>query len=158
MSIYLVRHAKAGSRDRWNGDDRQRPLSDKGRVQAELLAERFVRVPVPRIFSSPYVRCVETVEPLSRACGVDIESIEVLAEAGSFASIIDLLLSVPEHTVLCSHGDTIPETIAALCRRGMEIDGPEDWRKGSTWVLDREGELFTHATAWTPPRADGNGD
>jgi len=158
MSIYLVRHAKAGSRDRWDGDDRQRPLSDKGRVQAQLLAEQLAGVPIPRIFSSPYARCVETVEPLSKARGVDIESIELLAEAGSFAPIIDLLLSVPEHTVLCSHGDTIPETIAALCRRGMEIEGPEDWRKGSTWVLDREGELFTHATAWAPPRADGNGD
>ena len=158
MSIYLVRHAKAGSSDRWDGDDRQRPLTDKGRVQAQLLAKRFAGVPVPRIFSSPYVRCVETVEPLSKARGVDIESIELLAEAGSFAPIIDLLLSVPEHTVLCSHGDTIPETIAALCRRGMEIEGPEDWRKGSTWVLDREGELFTHATACAPPRADGTGD
>src|SRR5207249_1211256 len=32
--VVLVRHAKAGSRSQWDGDDAQRPLSGSGREQA----------------------------------------------------------------------------------------------------------------------------
>ena len=34
--ILLVRHAKAGSRSQWDGDDDERPLSSSGREQASL--------------------------------------------------------------------------------------------------------------------------
>ncbi|HET9052299.1 MAG TPA: hypothetical protein VFO60_11405, partial [Candidatus Dormibacteraeota bacterium] len=37
MTVFLVRHARAGRRDRWVGDDRLRPLSKKGRAQAAAL-------------------------------------------------------------------------------------------------------------------------
>jgi 8-oxo-dGTP diphosphatase len=153
MSIYLVRHARAGQREKWNGDDRLRPLTAEGRAQAQHLADRFSKIAVPRVLSSPYVRCVQTVEPLAAARGLDIETCDVLAEGNPFHPLIDLLLAVPDHTVLCSHGDLIPDTIAALYRRGMDISGQEEWRKGSTWVLQRDGDSFTSAVAWAPPPA-----
>ena len=37
-TIFLVRHAKAADRDLWTGADRDRPLVDRGRSQAERLA------------------------------------------------------------------------------------------------------------------------
>ena len=39
--LYLLRHAKAGERRLWDGDDVERPLSAKGRKQSDLLAERL---------------------------------------------------------------------------------------------------------------------
>ena len=36
--VFLVRHAKAANRDVWTGGDRDRPLVDRGRTQAERLA------------------------------------------------------------------------------------------------------------------------
>ena len=39
--LYLVRHAKAGERRLWDGDDLDRPLSPKGWKQADLLATRL---------------------------------------------------------------------------------------------------------------------
>ena len=39
MTVYLVRHAKAGSRKGWSGDDEHRPLSKAGRAQARAPAQ-----------------------------------------------------------------------------------------------------------------------
>ena len=38
MSLFLVRHAKAGNRSEWQGDDHIRPLTPKGWRQAEAIA------------------------------------------------------------------------------------------------------------------------
>ena len=39
----------------------------------------------------------------------------------------------------------------ALQRRGMAMDGEPDYRKGATWVIDRDGDEFMRATAMPPP-------
>ena len=43
MEIHLVRHAHAGNRSAWRGDDRVRPLSAKGRAQADAIADALER-------------------------------------------------------------------------------------------------------------------
>lgn len=150
MPIYLVRHAQAGERTT-SEHDRLRELSEPGRFQALRIAERFATVPVSRVLSSPYPRCVQTVEPLATSHGLTVETSEVLAENQPFTTLVELLVEVDDHTVLCSHGDVIPETIAALCRRGMDIVGTEDWRKGSVWILHRGGDGFVSGSAEPPP-------
>ena len=153
MAIYLVRHAKAGQRNRWDGPDQQRPLSKAGRAQAEALAAWLVNQPVPRILSSPYTRCIQTVEPLGEKLDLKVEVTEVLSEATAFEPALELLATLPDHSVLCSHGDLIPDVMEALARRGTVIDGPADWRKGSTWVLTREEGTIGRAHAVPPPDA-----
>lgn len=148
---YLVRHAKAGSRSRWDGDDRLRPLSDAGRRQAERLVATFAPIAPPRLLSSPYLRCVETIEPLARAIGQTVEATELLAEASAFEPVLELLATLPDRSVLCSHGDVIPETIEALARRGARPIGEPDWRKASVWVVTLEGDRFEQLEAWPPP-------
>src|SRR4051812_37770906 len=39
IAVLLVRHGKAGSSDRWEGPDEERPLTPAGRAQARRLAE-----------------------------------------------------------------------------------------------------------------------
>ena len=78
--MLLVRHAWAGSRDDWEGDDRERPLDERGVEQARELVERLAPFTITRILSSPYRRCVETVEPLARARGLEIEQRPELGE------------------------------------------------------------------------------
>jgi len=154
MAVYLVRHGKAGDRVGWEGDDRLRPLSKKGRQQAARLAVRFGDIAVAQVLSSPFVRCIETVHPIAEAKGLEVVLSEVLAEGSSFLDVIELLNAVPDDTVLCSHGDVIPETVAALFRRGLTVSGPQDWRKGTTWVLERGLGGFETAHAWAPPLDD----
>lgn len=147
MAIFLVRHAKAGNREKWEGPDRLRPLSRAGREQAEVIARRLGEHAVPRILSSPYLRCVQTVEPLATKVGVAIEQTELLAEGEPFLPVIELLGDLPEHSVLCTHGDILPETIAALERREMVVHGPADFRKGAIWEIDRVNGVFVRARA-----------
>ncbi|NYG08475.1 putative phosphomutase (TIGR03848 family) [Phycicoccus badiiscoriae] len=47
-------------------------LTDRGREQADLLAERFRGLPVARVVSSPLERCLETAAPLAAAVGVEV--------------------------------------------------------------------------------------
>ena len=82
MSIFVVRHAKAGSRHEWDGDDdTERPLTKPGRRQAAALAARLAGEQVTGLWSSPYVRCVQTIEPLAEVLGLDIVTDPRLAEA-----------------------------------------------------------------------------
>ncbi len=150
--LYLVRHAKAGSRHDFSGDDRLRPLSASGRRQADLLAARFATLGVTTLISSPYVRCIQTLQPTATAVDTTVETDVCLSEGRSFVGVLDLLSTLPDASVVCSHGDVIPETISALERRGCEFVSAPEWRKGSVWVLQRDdrGEFVT-AEAWPPP-------
>jgi 8-oxo-dGTP diphosphatase len=153
VPLYFVRHAKAGDRSRWSGPDEERPLSKNGREQARGLAAALGHVPVTRILSSPYVRCVQTVEPLADEVAVPVEPEDGLAEGMPFEPVLKLLTVLPDHAVLCSHGDLIPDVVDALVRRGMRVVGAPDWRKGAYWVLERDarGDVVTaHAVA--PPQ------
>lgn len=61
-TIYLVRHAESDHAVR---DAKTRPLTEKGMKDAEKLTAFFEDIPVSRIFSSPYLRAVQTAKPLS---------------------------------------------------------------------------------------------
>jgi 8-oxo-dGTP diphosphatase len=149
--IYLVRHAKAGERRVWQGDDAERPLSKLGWKQSEAISKRLADKGATTLCSSPYVRCVQTLEPLAKRLGVAIQIDPRLAEAEPFEPVLELLGELSSGAVLCSHGDIIPETIQALVRRGMEVQSPPDWRKGSIWVLRRKGDRITKGRVWPPP-------
>jgi 8-oxo-dGTP diphosphatase len=151
MPLYLIRHAKAGSRAKWVGPDELRPLTKSGREQADRFVELLGGEPVARVLSSPYVRCVQTVEPLARKLGLPVETVGALAEAGPFEPVLGLLAGLPDHSVLCSHGDLIPDTLDALMRRGTEVTGEPDFRKGSWWILERKGDDIVRATPCAPP-------
>ena len=79
----FVRHARAGDREKWEGDDRLRPLDRKGRRQAEGLVELLAEYPIERLLSSPYLRCVQSFEPLAQARGLEIEQVAELGEGSS---------------------------------------------------------------------------
>lgn len=150
MSLYLVRHAKAGSRGEWNGPDEHRPLSKRGWSQADAIAAKLVKRSPSALLSSPYFRCRQTLEPLARLTDLDIANDERLAEAEPFGPVIDLLFAAADGTVLCSHGDIVPDTIAALQRRGCEMLTAADWRKATVWTIERVGDRFTTARVWIP--------
>lgn len=156
MPLYLVRHAKAGSRSDFDGEDSDRPLTSAGRRQADELCRRLGAVSPSVVVSSPYRRCIETVEPLAVAIDVAITPDKRLAEFGSDhvepdATLFDLLYSIPDHAVVCSHGDVIPALVSALGASGMRVQGTAEWGKGSVWVLERHGGRFVNAHAWAPP-------
>jgi len=136
VSVLLVRHAKAGDREKWEAPDDLRPLTSKGEAQAEALVDLLAGYEIERVLSSPYLRCTQTVAPLAAARGLAVEPTDDLAEGAGPAGV-DLsrrLLAEAGYTVLCSHGDVVEEVLDAL---GVQRD--DFMRKGATWVLEQAG-------------------
>jgi 8-oxo-dGTP diphosphatase len=153
--LYLLRHAKAGDRTAWTEDDRLRPLTKKGRAQAEGLLRTFDGIELDRVISSPFDRCLQSVRPLALMRALPVEEDETLSEGAPTADVLALLRSLGGAVLLSSHGDVIPAVVEALGRRGVEVAAPPRWKKGSTWVLERDGGLFTRAR-YLPPPGDGS--
>ncbi|MFO7778711.1 MAG: phosphoglycerate mutase family protein [Nitriliruptoraceae bacterium] len=136
MTLLLVRHADAGDRAAWTGDDLARPLSATGRRQSEELAEMLAGHDLTRILSSPAKRCVDTVAPVASALGLDVEEDVSLTEGTPFEQVEQLLLDVGSQDVLlCSHADVIGAALTALWRRGHLAHRPNA-RKVATWLVD----------------------
>jgi 8-oxo-dGTP diphosphatase len=151
VAIYLIRHAHAGNRARWAGDDGDRPLSDRGRAQAEHVAASLAGLPVREIWSSPARRCVETVEPLAAARKVKIRVTDDLAEGAEAEAAIAFLRSrAHKDAALCSHGDLLPKIVRRLSAAGMRTRDANISQKGSLWVFETDGTEVT-AGRYVPP-------
>ncbi len=149
----LLRHALAGDRDNWDGDDRVRPLSKKGRRQADLIATDLADAGIDRIVSSPYVRCVETVKPLAKALGLKIETDRRLGEDMASAAALEVVNETMGHNVvLCTHGEQLETILKKMRKLGLELKGKPDISKGSIWEIDVLGGEFTGARYVKPPR------
>jgi phosphohistidine phosphatase SixA len=120
VSVILLRHASAVDRDEWSGDDTLRPLDDRGRGQALALCDRLSERRVTRIASSPYVRCVETVEPLAAALGIEVELDERLAEGAPTVFALSLLADL-DGGLACTHGDVIEELLDYGLRKSAAV-------------------------------------
>jgi len=151
--VYVVRHAKAGSRSAWSGPDDHRPLSKPGRRQAAALADVLPLANEARVASSPSLRCVETVEPLARQLGVEVERSPGLAEGMGFRAALELALELAEvGGVLCSHGDVIGDLLDHVERRGIDLGVELGLEKGSAWALRVDGADIVEARYLPPPR------
>jgi 8-oxo-(d)GTP phosphatase len=141
VTLLLVRHADAGHRDDWEGDDLLRPVDERGRRQADGLVAPLARFRPERILSSPAVRCTQTVEPLAAALGLPVEETEGLAEGVGRDRVMALAHGL-EGTVavLCTHGDIVEKLLG------------EESEKGSSWALEL-GEDGLIRREYLPPPA-----
>ncbi|SHK20580.1 8-oxo-dGTP diphosphatase [Pseudonocardia thermophila] len=142
-TILLVRHAEAGNRAKWDGDDDLRPLSATGREQVEQLDELLPLFGPDRVVSAPPLRCRDTVAPVAAAAGLQIGIEPALGERGyqtdpgAGLARFRELAAQPGVTIVCSQGGVIPDLVAALVGEAdLGVDpGTVAARKGSTWVL-----------------------
>lgn len=128
--ILLLRHASAGDSAAWEGDDRARPLDKRGRKQAKALVEQLGSFEPVVIVSSPYLRCLQTVEPLAQSLGVEVDIRGELGyerHDGETRALVESLAGLT--AVVCGHGG-----LEAVVLGG----GAPKWRKGATFVLDDE--------------------
>lgn len=139
MPIHLIRHGHAGSRANWDGPDETRPLSKRGRKEAAAIAAQLAGSGVDLVWSSGFVRCRQTVDPLAVELGLTVLDHATLAEGGAGPPALDALLDahLAGNTVAaCSHGDVIPLVVEAAVRRGAKLSGPASPPKGARYALD----------------------
>ncbi len=144
--VLLVRHAKAGSRSKWHGEDALRPLDATGRAQAEGLRRTLRWFGPTAVRSAEPVRCEQTVAPLAADLGLPVEPEPALSEETyekDPAGGLDRVLAAAAAggvTVLCSQGGVIPDLLGALStlhgtRLGRRSGSKIPARKSSAWAL-----------------------
>jgi 8-oxo-dGTP diphosphatase len=105
VPLVLVRHASAGSPEEWRGDDRERPLDPRGIKQAKKLVRLLADLPIDQILTSPYLRCIETIEPLAAARGLVPEARDELTVERQDTEGVELVRNLAGESVLvCGHG------------------------------------------------------
>ena len=125
--LYLVRHGKAAGGH----------LSEVGRQQADQLVTTLGDAPITRIASSPKKRCRDTIAPLAAATGLLVETYDDLDEHADIDPAWELLTSLGEDVVVCSHAPVIEAVLNRLHRRGGEVVSDE-WSvpPGSIWRVE----------------------
>ena len=154
MPLYLIRHAHAGSRGAWEGPDFERPLSVKGTDQTDALTRALAAEDITRVLSSAAVRCQQTVGPIARTRGLEVEVHDALTEGATAAETTTLLWKLAAAgttAALSSHGDVIPNAIDALATDGVEVTDRRGLPKGTYYVLDVEDGAIT-AARFVDPR------
>lgn len=144
MSLLVVRHANAGRRSAYKGDDRLRPLSSRGNARAAALVPLLRPYRPQRILSSPYVRCRQTVEPIAEALGLSVGSVDDLVEGHGAEAIRLLERMADESAVLCTHGDVALEMLEYLAAEpGGDGRAVLRLQKGEVWVIESIGGTLT---------------
>jgi phosphohistidine phosphatase SixA len=140
MPLLVVRHAHAGRRSAYRGDDRDRPLSPRGVARARDLVPLLSGYRPQRILSSPFVRCFATVEPLAEALGLAVESVDELAEGHGADGVRLMTTMAGESAVLCTHGDVALEMLEELVPDPKSPQGRSlRLQKGEVWVVQSTG-------------------
>ncbi len=142
-TVLVVRHAQAGDRRLWRGQDAQRPLDEVGLVQAATLSPVLAAFGPVALRSADRVRCIQTLEPLSLDLEQAIEGVpglddeSVLTDVGATADLVRAWSTAAPCTAVCSQGDAIPELVKHLCRSDDLPPARPRYpaRKGSVWVL-----------------------
>lgn len=155
--LLLVRHAKAGSRSQWSGNDDLRPLDRSGRAQAEMLAPMLRAFGATRLYSAPRVRCEQTLTPLADEIGVDI-AVEpsmsdeaYLDDPATAVARLAALASGESVGVVSSQGTAIPGLIRALAGpAGVDV-GEATTKKAGVWALGFRGTELVYADYYQSP-------
>lgn len=155
--LLLVRHAKAGSRSEWSGNDALRPLDKTGRAQAEMLVPMLRAFGARRVHSAPRVRCEQTLAPLAEELGVTIAVEPALTDeaylddpAAARARLIDLAAGKGVAAV-SSQGTAIPGMVGDLADlAGLDV-GDTSTKKAGAWGLGFDGETLVYADYYQSP-------
>ena len=142
----LLRHAKAVTRDEWQGDDDDRPLDALGQNQANKLLAIYQVYNLEQIHTSDAVRCFDTVTPISKGSGIKLEVTGKLSESTykkdkekAFDYAKDLIKE-DARILLCSHNPILPKMLNKLTKKS-DVDADEGkLSPADAWVIHRNGK------------------
>ena len=140
VELYLIRHADAGDPEAWTRPDAERPLSDKGRRQAERLGRHLAALEFAPdvILASPKVRAVETARLVADALGRPVSEDERLAGPLGLDTLEEMVgdAGSPRRVVLVGHDPDFSELLSELAGApGLAM------RKGALARVDVEGRI-----------------
>jgi 8-oxo-dGTP diphosphatase len=169
LTIELIAHMDACDRRLWTSDQDSRPLSELGRRQAARITEELAVSPFDGLYSSPALRCRQTLEPLAAQLHLPITVLPELRETNGFqppagwafqkadamhdplggayaagrgwAALWQLNGAAGGRIAVCSHGDVVPALVAFLTGAfGLPLPAPHE-RRGGWYTLWFDGEF-----------------
>ena len=147
--LVLLRHAKAVRRGDWDGDDGDRPLDNRGQIQAKRLSANFLPYEISEIHASDAMRCLETVTPLAESLKIkvvisrDLSEYRFSTHPESALQYAQLILDSRKSAIICSHNPILPNLLKKLIgkKNFKELEGKLN--PGDAWVLHhRDGEII----------------
>ncbi len=138
LELLLLRHADAGDPTAWEGDDAVRPLSDKGRRQADRMGRLLAAagIAADAVISSPKARARQTAEAVAGHLGLPVRIDARLAVGFDTATAAAVLADAgrPRRPIVVGHDPDFSELLADL----LGIDGIR-LRKGALARVDLPG-------------------
>jgi phosphohistidine phosphatase len=154
MILYFLRHGLAGDRDAWQGDDLERPLTEKGVLQMKRTAKAFknMGVKVDAIITSPLKRAVQTAQIVGKIFEMEVTQDERLAYGFGVEALSLLIAENPQAKglMLVGHEPDFSNTVSALTGAGDIL-----MKKGGLARVDlKEGPELRGQLVWLlPPKA-----
>jgi 8-oxo-dGTP diphosphatase len=142
----MVRHAHAGERKKWAGNDALRPIDADGLREAEGLVDVVTLFHPARLIAAPPLRCRQTLEPLAESLGLPIVSDSAFGEPSTPDELPDRAKAAVARlaelrdgptVAICSQGKLMPPLLAMLT--GTEDPEPYKTPKGGGWILSWSG-------------------
>jgi phosphohistidine phosphatase SixA len=125
VRIHLLRHADAGDPEAWKGPDAERPLTAKGRSQADRLGTFLASVSFKpdMIVSSPRIRAAQTAEGVAGHLGMKVRVDDRLGEQLGIAELEALIADLgAARPLLVGHDPDLTMLIESLCdASGVEM-------------------------------------
>jgi 8-oxo-dGTP diphosphatase len=147
-TLIILRHTKALERGDWDDLDSKRTLDEKGILQSEKLLMHFAPFAIDEIYSSDYLRCVQTVTPLADARKLRITEIPNLNEETfdidpersiSFANAVK---QDEKNILICSHNPVIPTMLRGILNTKLKNKDLIKLEPGDAWIVHRvRGEI-----------------
>jgi 8-oxo-dGTP pyrophosphatase MutT (NUDIX family)/phosphohistidine phosphatase SixA len=120
FALIVLRHAKAVEPTTFKGADVSRPLSARGKRQAESIVEALSSWGPRRLIASTSLRCQQTMAPLATALGRNVKLVEAISQhafhddSEDVRSLIGKRIRSKKTSVICSHGPVIPELVREI--------------------------------------------
>jgi 8-oxo-dGTP diphosphatase len=146
--LILLRHASAGTKESWKGDDLERPLDAKGAAASDELALLLSCYGSGRVITSAAERCVATVRPYAAMTGAKLEIEPALAvghpdgtlgpddEVKAAADLVARVIADGLPAVICAHRENLERLLAAASAvLGAGSPPGHPLHKGGFWVL-----------------------
>jgi 8-oxo-dGTP diphosphatase len=147
-TLIILRHTKALERGDWDEEDSQRTLDEIGFDQAQLLIKHLEPFAIDEIYTSNYVRCVQTVTPLSHSRGLNMTQVPSLNEETfnedplRSVSFANALKQDEKNILICSHNPVIPTMLRGILNTKLKNKDLIKLEPGDAWIVHRvRGEI-----------------
>jgi phosphohistidine phosphatase SixA/predicted NUDIX family NTP pyrophosphohydrolase len=147
-TLIILRHTKAIERGDWDEKDSERTLNEKGFNQAQYLIDHLKPFAVEEIYTSDYVRCVQTVTPMAQARGLGVTQVPSLNEETfehdpmRSISFANALKQDEKNILICSHNPVIPTMLRGILNTMLKNKDLIKLEPGDAWIIHRvRGEI-----------------